>query len=71
MPFCLNMEYPRYIVGKLHACAFMCVINSCKKMFIQLFSNETVIYAVLCSTMSEHAVSEFTDDSIDGDNRIV
>jgi len=42
MPFCLNMEYPRYKQGKLHACAFMCVMNSCKKMFIQLFYDETV-----------------------------
>jgi hypothetical protein len=68
MPFCLTVEYPRYTQGKLHACAFMCVMNSCKKMFIHLFSNETVICAVLCSTVSERAVSEFRDDSIDGAN---
>ena len=47
MPFCLNMEYPRYILGKLNACAFMCVMNSCKKMFIQLFSNETNVCSAL------------------------
>jgi hypothetical protein len=68
MPFCLNMEYPSYMVGKLHGCAFKCVTNFCKKVFIQLFSNETVICAVLCSTVSEHAVSEFRDDSIDRAN---
>jgi hypothetical protein len=68
MPFCLNMEYPRYRLGKLNACAFMCVMNSCKKMFIQLFSNETVMCAVLCSTVSERAVSECRDDSRDGAN---
>jgi len=68
MPFCLNVGYPRYKQGKLHACAFMCVMDSCEKLFIQLFYNETVICVVLCSTVTEHAVSEFRDNSIDGAN---
>jgi len=44
---CLNMEYPRYMLVKLHACAYMCVMNFCKKMFIQLFYNETNLCCAL------------------------
>ena len=52
MPFCMNMEYPRNMLRELHACAFMCVVNSGKKIFIQLFSNEAVICVVLCNMLS-------------------
>ena len=54
MPFCLNMEYPRYMVGKLHACAFKCVTLQLQSLNVTYLGGFICMNLKYMYTFGEH-----------------